>query len=347
MSNLTLKDISKALQLSVSTISKSLNDSYEISDATKKIVLDFVEKHNYQPNRLAKSLKSGKTNTIGVIACSLNNIFMAQVFEGMQQAALGYNYEIIMMQSSENVTIEQKALELMVSRNVDGILIAPVSETSNKEFLLSIQQNNCPLVFFDRISNSLNTHKIGSNDFAGAYEGTKKLIEINRNKILFIGGATFSEKNQRILGYKKALQDHGIPFNKDFLLLCDLDDTSKIDAQIKKGIQQCLSQKISPNAIFGATDVITTRTLGILSELKIHVPDQLAVIGFSNTEIAFALNPSLSTIYQPANKIGFLALEKMVELLNLKSTSRIEYETILLDTEIQLRNSTRVDNECI
>lgn len=340
MAKITLKDISKALNLSTSTISKVLSNSYEISDSTKKVVNDYVKEHNYQPNRLAKSLKSGKTNIIGVIACSINNTFFSQVFEGIQQAALENNYEIIVMQSLENETIERKALESMISRGVDGILIAPVSEKSNLDFLKSIHENNCPLVLFDRISSELNTHKVGSNDFYGSYNATKKLIEINRKKIIFISGSNFSEDHQRILGYKKALKDYNIPFNKEFILHCDLDKTDKMDEQIKDGILSYLNKKIIPNAIVGSTDVITTRTLGILAELNIKIPHQFAVIGFSNTEIAFALNPSLSTIRQPAHKIGFLALSKMVELIDTKEIQK-EFETILLDTTIHLRNSTK------
>lgn len=341
MTKITLKDISQALKLSTSTISKALNNSYEISDETKQIVLNYVKEHNYQPNRLAKSLKSGKTNTIGVIACSINNTFFSQVFEGIQQAAIENNYEVIMMQSLENEIIEKKALDSLLFRSVDGILIAPVSENSNVELLQNIHENICPIILFDRISSKINTHKVGSNDFIGAYNATKQLIDINRKKIIFIRGSKFSEDHQRILGYKKSLKDHNIPYNEDYILSCDLDDLNKMDQQIKEGISDYLSRKIIPNAIIGATDVITTRALGILAEMDIKVPDQFAVIGFSNTDIAFSLNPSLSTIRQPADRIGYLALSKMIELIDNKSRIK-EYDTILLDTTIQLRNSTKI-----
>ena len=338
MKKITLKDIAKALNLSTATISKALNDSYEISDATKNIVLAYVKEHNYKPNRFAKSLKNGKTNTIGVIACAINNTFIAQVFEGIQKGSIEYGFDIIIMQSFDNETTERNCLELMLSRGVDGILIAPVNENSNQDLLLKINNNNCPVVFFDRISNEIDTHKVGCNDFLGAYEATKILIKKNRTKIIFINATNFSTNNQRLKGFKKALKDNNIPFHDKYILNCNLDDLALMDQQLKEGFEFYLNEKIIPNAIFGSTEVITTRTLGILAEMNIEVPKQFAVIGFSNTEIAFALNPSLSCIRQPASKIGYIALEKMVELI--QNPNPKKHETILLDPEIFERNST-------
>src|SRR5690606_36171396 len=140
----------------------------------------------------------------------------------------------------------------------------------------------------------------------------------------------------------KALKNLDIPINPRYMVFCNLENTDELDAKISNSILELREQNIAPNAIFGATDVITTRSLGILAKLKIKVPDEIAVIGFANTDIAFSLNPSLSAIRQPAKDMGYLALKKLIELIecasNTKRTSL--YETILLETSINIRKST-------
>lgn len=343
MSNITIKDIAKALNFSVSTISKALNNSYEIGPETKQKIMDYAKANNYKPNRLAKSLKIGHSNSIGVIVCSFfSSTFLAQILDGIQKASVETGHEIIIMQSFENVENEKSCLDALISKGVDGILMAPVSETSNSEYLRYINEHHCPIVIFDRINTGIQTTKIGVNEYKGALEATQELISINRKRIMFVTGDKFGDNNPRILGYKKALKNLDIPFNSRYMVYCNLENTAEIDETISNSIHKLTELNIKPNAIFGATDVITTRTLGILAELKIKVPDEIAVIGFANTDIAFALNPSLSTIRQPAREMGHLALTKLVELIDTRGKVLPNYETILLETSIQLRNSTNL-----
>jgi LacI family transcriptional regulator len=341
MSSITIKDIAKALNFSVSTISKALNNSYEISPETKKIINDYAKANNYRINRLAKSLKVGHTNSIGVIVCSyFSSTFLAQILDGIQKASQESGHDIIIMQSFENVATEKACLESLISKGVDGILMAPVSETSNSDLLKDINENHCPIVLFDRINADIQTSKIGVNEYMGALEATQHLININRKRIVFITGDKFGENNPRILGYKKALKNLDIPFNQRYMIHCSLENTQEMDAKISSSIEELMGLSIRPNAIFGATDVITTRTLGILANLNIKVPEELAVIGFANTDIAFSLNPSLSTIRQPAREMGSLALTKLVEIIEAPNKRQHKFETVLLETSIQLRKST-------
>lgn len=343
MSNITIKDIAKALNFSVSTISKALNNSYEISPETKQKVVDYAKIHNYRPNKLAKSLKIGQTNSIGVILSSFfSSTFLAQILDGIQSTAFETGHDIIIMQSFENVENEKACLDSLISKGVDGILMAPVSETSNSDYLSYINENCCPIVLFDRINANVQTTKIGVTEYKGALEATQHLISINRKRILFITGDKFGDNNQRILGFKKALKNLDIPFNPRYMVYCNLENIEEMDATICRALKDLREQNIMPNAIFGATDVITTRTLGILAKLEIKVPTEIAVIGFANTDIAFSLNPSLSTIRQPAREMGSLSLNKLVELIDLQGKKPAKYETILLDTSIQLRNSTNL-----
>lgn len=340
---ITQRDIAKAMGVSRSTVSKALNDSHEIGPDTKNKIMNYAVQNNFKPNRIAKSLKFGHSNTIGVILCSFNSTFIAQILDGIHKAAAESGHDIIIMQSFENDENEKNCLEALISRGVDGILIAPVSEISNNSFMRDIHENICPIVLFDRINSELQTTKIGVQEIKGTYEATKYLFSINRKKILFITGNKFTERHPRFKGYKSAFQKFDVPFNPEYVISCDLTSNVAIDAKIAQTLMELESLDRMPDAILGATDTITIRALGVLANLKIEVPKQIAVIGFCNTDIASSLNPSLSTVSQPATEIGKLALNKMAEILNSQQIGYPPHQTILLDTTIQLRNSTAIE----
>ncbi|UIR56403.1 LacI family transcriptional regulator [Sphingobacterium sp. SRCM116780] len=341
MAKTTLKDISKALNISISTVSKALADSYEISEKTKKIVQEYASKMNFSPNKVAQSLKIGKTNTIGVIVCAINNTFMSEILDGIQKASIETGYDIVIMQSREDIMIEKACIEVLNARGIDGLLISPVSETSNINLLQELQENETPVVIFDRIVNQLKTDKVGINNFEGAYKATKHLIEQGRTNILHITGHQLGVSKDRLNGYKDALREFDIPLKPYYFIECNIQDTEILDQQIKTAILKALSSDNKPNAIFGATDVITTRTLGILANLGIKVPEEIAVIGFSNISIPFALNPALSRIKQPAGEIGNIAMKKLIYLI--KHPTYNDFETVELETILEIRKSSSLN----
>jgi LacI family transcriptional regulator len=342
MNSITLKDIAKVFGCSVSTVSKSLKNSHQISPETKDKIVTYAKAHNYRPNRMAVSLKHGQTNIIGVVVASINNTFISQLLDGIQKASLNTGYDIIIMQSFENAEQEKSCLTTLMARGVQGILMAPVDETSNAAYLEYIKANYCPIVLFDRINSGLDTTKVGANDYEGAFMATQHLIEIKRKRILFVTTDKFGESHPRMQGFKKALKNFDVPFNPNYVVKCDIENIDTLDAKITQTLLSLKQQNIMPNALFGATDIITIRSLGILASLKIKVPEEVAVIGFSNTDIAFSLNPPLSTIRQPATEIGFLALTKLVEILESTDDTKPRPETVRLETTLQLRDSTRL-----
>ncbi|GGF22348.1 LacI family DNA-binding transcriptional regulator [Flavobacterium limi] len=343
MGCITQKDIAKVFGVTAATVSKALNDSYEISSETKKRIIDYARANNFKPNPIAKKLKLGHSNTIGVIVCSINNLFVTQILEGIYEALADTFHDIIIMQSHENIENEKDCLEALVSRGVDGIIMAPVSEISNIDRIRDINENTCPVILFDRIQSDLNVTKIGVQEIKGTFEATKHLFSIGRNNILFITGDKFTDRHPRLKGYKSAYQKFDVPFNENYILTCDLANPDAMDAKITQTLTELDHLNMMPDAILGATDTITIRTLGVLAAMKIEVPKQIAVIGFCNTDNASSMNPSLSTVRQPATEIGALALKKMVEKLNSPQNSIQMPETILFDTTIQLRNSTTLE----
>lgn len=343
MSKITLKDLAKMLKMSISTVSKGLNDSYEISEATKKKIRQLAEKHNYQPNLFAKNLKIGKTNTIGIIIPFMANPVQSQILEGAHKAALENNFHIVFMQSRDNSIIEKSCIEFLINQNVDGIMISPASQESNVDYIKHVHENITPIILFDRVEYPLETHKVGVNSFVGTYNATKHLLDIGRKRIAVLCGKNLGVTSERLNGYLKALEDNSISIDPDLIIYCDYNKTKEqMDYELKKELIKLMKQENAPDAILGTTDTLTTRVLGILSETKYTVPEDLAVIGFANTELAQSLNPSLSTIKQPAFDIGYIATNKLIRLANEKDRSDFPYESILLETTIQLRNSTKI-----
>ncbi|MBP3944578.1 LacI family DNA-binding transcriptional regulator [Sphingobacteriaceae bacterium WQ 2009] len=341
MNHVTLKSLAKDLGLSTSTVSKALSDSYEISSETKKRVLAHAKDKQYKPNQFAKNLRTGGTNTIGIIISSISNTFMAQIVQGIQEVAQKYEYDFIIMQSQEDADIEKKSLENLFAKGVNGILLSPVHETSNIALLEQMQEEGCPIVLFDRIDSSLNTHKVGVNNFMGSYEATQLLINSGHRRFLHIGAKGVGISKDRFNGFKKALDDADIPFSNDQYLQCTIGDIETMRKEIHEVFSKIKNKSLEIDAIFGGSDIISANCLGILAELDIKVPNEVSVIGFSNSDLAFALNPSLSTITQPAEEIGRLAVEKLEKILSKKRYAHIEFETVELDTTIVLRNSTR------
>lgn len=340
--SVTLKDIAKALNLSISTISKSLNDSHEISIDTKKMVLEYAQKQHYSPNRLAKGLKEGKSRSIGVVVCSLDNNVIAQMLDGIDKFSTDKSYQIIIMQSKESPRQEIACIELLYAGGVDGILISPACETVDFSYLQSLQDSGLPVVLFDRLSDQIETHKVGADNFKGAYDATRHLIKNGYKNIAHLNTNTIlSIATERVNGYKQALADSNIPFRPELLRSCDYSDTQKLNTDLEESIKYYMTLENKPDAIFTAADQISTKCLVLLNKLGFSIPDDIALIGFTNTDLAEAFSPSLSTVHQPAFEIGQLAAQKLISLIERKNHAP-EFETIMLETNIKARSSSDV-----
>lgn len=337
--NITLRDIAKALNLSVSTVSRALTDSYQIGDETKQKVVAYAKEHHYIPNRMAKSLKEGKSRSIGVVVCSIDNNFVAQMLDGIDQYCTDHNYQLIIMQSKESFEQEKACVNLLYAGGIDGLLISPAFQTTDFDYLISLQKAGLPIVLFDRLSDHINTHKVASDNYKGAYDATMHLINNRNTTIAHISSNTkLSMATDRFEGYKKALQDAGIVYKKELVKFCDTPNAVSLNQNLERAIQELMALKNKPTAFFTATDQLTTKCLSLLNKLGYQIPTDVALIGFSNTDLADTLHPSLSTIYQPAFEIGNLATKQLLSLIDNKETE--PYETVLLATKIQARASS-------
>lgn len=336
---ITMHDIAKALNLSASTVSKALSNSYEISDKTKQRVIEYAKANNYRPNLIAQSLKQGHSKSIGVVISSLDNHFFSQVINGIESVAHDEGYNVIFTQTHESYDLETKNVTHLAHRSVDGLLISLSTETTNIEHLQKLQEQGLPIVFFDRVSNDMATHKVTVDNVKGAYEATVHLIKSGYKNIAHItSSANTSVTKERVSGYSKALADYGVPVNSQYIKYCDLGGNDR--AELKQKIDELLALNPRPDAFLTAFDRVTTETLSILHELKIAIPQQVALLGFTNTVLADVLNPSLSTVYQPGFEIGEEATYMLISLIKSKEVVT-QFETKVLPTKLFIRNSTQ------
>jgi LacI family transcriptional regulator len=332
----TIKDIARALNFSTSTVSRALRGSYEISAETKKLVLEYAEKINYRPNPIALSLKERRSRAIGVVVSEIANNFFSQAINGIESIAYNRGYHVIITQSHESQEREKVNVEHHASRSVDGLLISLSSGTVDITYLKDLYEKGLPIVFFDRITDEIDTHKVTANNYLGAFQATEHLIYQGFKKIAHITSSpSLSITKERLDGYINALEKHDIPFNERLVKYCNhggmvLEEIEDVIAELFKG-------KIKPDAIFTAGDRITTLCYGVLKELK--PKRELGFAGFTNTKVADLFDPPMTVVRQPAFEIGQTAIELLIQMIESKRPV-VDFTTKILDTELIIRESS-------
>ena len=335
----TIKDIAKALGLSTSTVSRALRDSYEISPETKKLVLEYAEKINYHPNPIALSLKERRSRSIGVIVCEIANSFFSQTINGIENIAYNNGYNVIIAQSQESFDRELLNLQYLTSRSIDGLIISVSAETKDFSFFKELHERGMPIVFFDRIVDEIETHKVIVDNYKGAYDATVHLINNGYRRIASLTNASvLSIAKERLAGYKAALTENGLETDESMIKHCV--HGGMILSEVEEAIEALLNRDQRPDAILASADKLTTGCLRILKARGLKVPDDMALVGFSNTDLTELLEPPLSVIRQPAFQMGEVATNFLLQLIESKRPVT-EFETRMLATELLIRDSTK------
>ncbi len=334
----TIKDIAKALGLSTSTVSRALRDSYEISQETKKIVLEYAAKINYQPNPIALSLKERRTYSIGVVVSEIANPFFSQIIDGIESVAYINGYTVIISTTHESHEREKANLNYLTSRSIDGLLVSMASETTDFSVFSELIQRGMPIVFFDRIAHNLSTHQVIVDNYRGVYKAVEHLLARGYKRIAAIAGReSLSLSQDRVAGFKAALKEQGVPLLDDHVQYCL--HGGLLLSEIEEAVNRLLAAAQPPDAIIALADKITTATLQVLKNKQFKLPEEMGLIGFSNVPLTELLNPSLSIIQQPAFEMGKTAATLLLQLIESK-TPVTNVETKVLDTELVIRAST-------
>jgi LacI family transcriptional regulator len=332
MGNINLKELALALNLSTATVSRALRDSHEISPETKKKVLELAKKLNYEPNPAASNLRSNKTKTIAVIIPEITNNFFSQAINGIEEIARTHDYHVLIYQTHENSELEIAFMRRLLSGRVDGILISVASETNNNQDFKDII-NQLPVVFFDRVNENIDAVKVTTDDYESTYNATCHLIERGCRKIAYLMALNnLSTGKKRFEGYRAALTDNSIAIN-EALILTDSNNEDENCAQIKK-----LLVNEQPDSIITSIENLALPCYYACKDLNLNIPRDIKIISFSNLKTAPLLNPSLSTITQPAFEMGKEAASILFKILNKKYFE--PNGTLILKSTIIKREST-------
>lgn len=334
----TIKDIARALGLSPSTVSRALRDSYQISPETKKLVLEYAKKINYSPNPIALSLKEKRSRSIGVIVCEIANSFFSQAINGIESIAYERGYNVIITQSHESYEREVNDLQFLASRSIDGLLISVSSETTDFDHLIDLQNKGLPIVFFDRIFENIETHKVMVNNFKGSFDATSHLIENGYRHIAHLANSeSLSITRERVAGYSEALRQHGIDIVESYIKYCA--HGGMIYQEVEEALDQVMKHERVPQAIFAAGDKLTTGFLRYFKAKGIRIPEEIALAGFSNLDLTDLLNPSLTVVRQPAFEMGKAATDLLLSQVESKKPVNA-FQKIVLEPELLIRDSS-------
>lgn len=339
MNNTTLKQIASQLGISITTVSKSLKGYSDVSEKTKKAVLDLAKQLNYTPNSFAVNLRTKESKTIGLIIPTVVHNFFSNVIEGVLEEAEKRDYMVIILQSNEKLELEKKQIDLLMNKRVDGILISLSNETGEFQHLNAILSHNTPLVLFDKIAKLVNCSKVTINDKKAAYDAVSYLIKKGYKKIAHFRGSYMPQNSiDRFLGYKKALEDNNIAYDSSLVFVCE--NNTDFEDGYENAIK-VVKEHPEIDAIFAVTDLVAIGIIKYLNEVGIAIPKQIAVFGFSNWFMSSVISPKLSTIDQPGFEIGRKSASVLFDEINLKkNNSPVVFQSIELETSIIEREST-------
>lgn len=333
----TLKQIAKELGVSVSTVSKALNDSPEISEPTKIKIQEFAKLKNYKPNITALNLKNRKTKTIGVIIPNILNSFFAKVFTGIEKVADEKGYHVITCISNESLEKEIHTLQMLSNGTIDGFILSISEETQKENYFqhfTDIINDGIPIVMFDRVTDEVSCDKVIVDDFDSSIDATQHLINLGCKKIaLFSSIDNLSVGKLRAKGYFKALEHNGIEVDRNLVVLSDSDED--FDA---RAITLFKENKI--DGIFALDEHASVSGIKMGLKNGYSIPDDLSIIGFADGVWSRRLTPSLSTVSQHGPEIGEAAAKLLIERLE-NDSEEYTSKTKVIKTELRQRESTR------
>ncbi|MEK6154050.1 LacI family DNA-binding transcriptional regulator [Flavobacteriaceae bacterium 3-367] len=338
MSKLTLKEIAAHFKVSVSTVSKAIHDSHEISRSLKAKIQKFALENHYRPNKVALNLVNRNTKTIGVVIPNILNYFFVQVLYGIEKIADARGYNIITCITNESLEKETGNLDFLSAGSVDGIIISSAAEESeldvHAEHLKELSENQIPLVMFDRVTDLVECDKVIVDDFEAGYKATKFFVDTGCRTIAIVTPIDDSIISRlRVEGYKKALEEYGIAFDEKLIVPTD----SKEDLELTMSF--LLNYK-KIEGIMALDEITAVKVMNIVKSRGYRVPEDIAIIGFTNGELSRYVSPALTMVSQHGTYIGEMASKVLINRIENKNPER-PYETKIVKTSLIVRDSTK------
>jgi len=329
----TLVDIAKKLRLSPSTVSRALSNHPDIKKETKERVKKAAGELKYTPNTIAQSLKRNRTNTIGVLVPEIEHDFFSSAISGIEEVAYQAGYAIIVCQSNESYEREVINTNVLMHQRVAGMIVSISQSTKCGDHFQDVLKRKIPLVFFDRVCEDVAASKVVIDDYKSSSDAVTYLIGKGYKKIAhFAGPRGLAICIKRWNGYVDALKKEGLPVTSEFVRyggLHERDGYDSMDAMLK----ECKM----PDAIFAVNDPVAIGAFQRIKEAKLRIPEDIAIMGFSNNKITSLVDPQLTTISQPSFEMGREAAKILIDLIENRVS---EPKTLVLGAELIVRGST-------
>lgn len=336
-----IQDVAKRANVSITTVSHIINQTRYVSDELTDRVKKAMEELDYQPNSLARGLRSGKTKTIGLVIPDISNQFFAEISRKIEDKGFEHGYSVILCNTDDDPQKEKSYIDVLLAKKVEGIIfISTVVESNNLEKTMEF---GLPIVVVDRDINEINSDIVLVDNSIGGFKATQYLIELGHRRIACIGGPSpITPSAQRAAGYKQALQEAGIPVDPALIVYGDFRYESG-----NKAMRELLALPQPPTAVFASNDMMALGAIQAVNDQGMKIPDDMSVIGFDNIPFSQTVYPTLTTMAQPIHEMADLVVELLIERIKLqRQRSRVEedkpsYKRIVLETKLIKRNSCR------
>lgn len=329
---ITIKDIAKALNVSASTVSRALKDSPEISLETRKLIQQYAHEHHYKPNYLAVNLRVSRNNTIGVIVPQMVHHFFSCVLSGIEKAAAQAGYNVLIAQSNESYEQEVRIVHSFLAARVCGVIASLAKETSRYEHYQELLDNDIPIVFYDRICTGLQTERVVVDDYAGSFAAVEYMLQTGCKRIFFFGSDPHLEitKNRKN-GYLDALKKYKIDVTEDMIHLCDTrEDAIAITPDL-------LESANPPDGFFAINDETASGILYACKMVGKKIPDEVSICGFTDGVIAQNTDPKLTTVVQHGEEVGQNAFHILLNKIDGEKKS----SNMIVRTNLIVRGTTK------
>ena len=333
----TIKDIARELNISPSTVSRALADRWDVNPETRRAVLKVAERLHYHPNPISLSLKQRQTMSIGVIVPEFFNSFFAEVIAGIQEVMEPQGYHILISQSNEIAATELKNLQAMDIKMVDGIIISVTQDSESADFLAQLQEKRLPLVFFNRRCPDIEAPHVIFDDYKWAYNAVEHLISEGYKRIAHLAGPKkllLSQERKR--GYLDALRTHGFSGAEELIIPGGISIESG-----QKAAVDLLTMSPRPDAVFAVNDPAAIGMMKTLQKAGVRIPDEVAFVGFSESQSALIIEPNLTSVSQPTFEMGRIAAELLLGQIRNYSEIIGPHQTISLQGRLNIRESSQ------
>src|SRR5699024_5963508 len=334
----TLRDIANKLDIDVSTVSKALKNHPKISDDTITKVNRVADELNYHPNNIAASLVKGKSNLLGVMVPHIDENFFASAIRGIENVAKNGGYHVAIFQSNDQKEDEKRNLDIMYRMKVDGIIASHAMQADTFDHYQNVIKQGIPLILFDRYNDTVNSDVVAIDDFKGAYEAVSHLIKQGCDKIAHMAGTLDVQiYSERFRGYKKALKDNKLIFDDSLVIESDLtlEDGRNLASHFLDKIDGI-------DAIFTSNDYAALGAIQVLKEHNLCIPDDVAIVGFSNENFTSFVTPTVTSVKQHSRKMGQVAAQLFLDQIPSaqESSSTIPVQKRILSPELIIRESS-------